>query len=398
MKEQDAGGLPRAKLAVVLPLGLAQTLGWASSYYLPAILAEPIGRSIGEPASVVFAAFSGALLVSAAIAPRAGRFIDKIGGRTVLVLSSLFFASGLAVLAASSSWPLLCLAWLLIGIGMGMGLYDAAFATLTAIYGLGARTPIAGVTLMGGFASTVGWPLTAWALANFGWREACLGWALAHLLLGLPLNASLRAPKRNPVPRTHAHDPAPRIKIERTMWLLSFAFGAGWTISTAMASHLPRVLEAAGATQGQALLAGALIGPAQVAARLLDLLLLRRAHPLLPARAAALFHPFGVALIASGTAAFPAFALLHGAGNGILTIALGAVPLAIYGPLNYGHRLGVLGAPSRVAQASAPLLFGLLIGRFGAGALLFSAALGLAAFAALCMVDRTAGLKSDLQS
>jgi MFS family permease len=123
-------------------------------------------------------------------------------------------------------------------------------------------------------------------------------------------------------------------------------------------------------------------------ARRIDAVLLKRSHPLLSARFSAALHPLGVGLLALGTGAIPAFALLHGAGNGILTIARGAVPLAIYGPVNYGHRLGILGAPSRVAQAAAPLLFGVLIDEFGWHALLFSAALGLGALAAFCMIGR----------
>ncbi len=153
-----------------------------------------------------------------------------------------------------------------------------------------------------------------------------------------------------------------------------------------MGAHLLRLLEAAGATPAQALLAGVLIGPAQVAARLTDAIALKRSHPLLSARVAAALHPAGVALLALGTGAIPAFAFLHGAGNGVLTIARGAVPLAIYGPVNYGYRLGLLGAPSRIGQAAAPLLFGLLIDAFGSGALFFSAALGLSSLAAFCMV------------
>jgi len=267
---------------------------------------------------------------------------------------------------------------------MGTGLYDAAFATLGRLYGVAARFPITAITLMGGLASTVGWPLTALAFDHFGWREACLGWAAAHLLIGIPLNASL--PSAQALPSSARPPAAPALALDRTMWLLAFAFAAAWTISTAMAAHLPRLLELVGASPAEALLAGVLVGPAQVAARLGESLFLRRFHPLLPARFAAALHPFGAGLLALGAGAVPAFAILHGAGNGILTIALGSVPLAIYGPENYGYRLGILGAPSRVAQAAAPLLFGVLIDAFGAGTFFFSAALGLSALAALCMI------------
>lgn len=384
---------PSSKLPVILSLGLTQTLAWASSYYLLAILAAPIARDTHMPIVAVFAAFSGALLVSAAIGPRVGKTIDRFGGRRVLILSNVCFASGLALLAAAQSWLLLCLAWLFLGFGMGMGLYDAAFATLGHLYGVAARFPITAITLMGGFASTVGWPLTAWGLDHFGWRATCLGWALAHVLVGIPLNITL--PSSDALPEAEGLPAAPVVALDRTMWLLAFAFAAGWTISTAMAAHLPRLLETIGALPAQALLAGVLVGPAQVAARLADAVLLRRSHPLVAARFAAVLHPLGAGLLTLGAGAVPAFALLHGAGNGILTIARGSIPLAIYGPENYGYRLGILGAPSRVAQAAAPLLFGGLIDAFGAGAFLFSAALGLAALAALCMVQTSLHPRSD---
>ncbi len=383
----------RSKLAVIVPLGLTQTLAWASSYYLLAILADPIARDTHMSSTAVFAAFSGALLVSALIGPHVGATIDKFGGRLVLALSNVCFAIGLALLAASASCPPLCLAWFFIGIGMGLGLYDAAFATLGRLYGVAARFPITAITLMAGFASTVGWPVTAWGLASFGWRETCLGWALAHLAIGVPLNASLPSAKGLSI--TEGPPAAPVVALDRTMWLLAFAFAAGWTVSTAMAAHFPRLLGSAGASPAQALVAGMLIGPAQVAARIADAFFLRRFHPLFSARLAAAFHPLGVGLLVWGAGAVPAFALLHGAGNGILTIARGSVPLAIYGPANYGYRLGVLGAPSRVAQAGAPLVFGVLIDAFGAGAFWFSAALGLAALAALSLVRTPPHPSSD---
>ena len=158
------------------------------------------------------AAFSAALLISAAIGPHVGRTIDKFGGRLVLMLSNICFAFGLALLAAAESLPLLCLAWLFIGIGMGMGLYDAAFAALARLYGIAARSPITSITLMAGFASTVGWPLTAWGLDHFGWRETCLGWALVHLLIGIPLNA--RLPNTEGLPATEDMPEAPVLALD----------------------------------------------------------------------------------------------------------------------------------------------------------------------------------------
>src|SRR5262245_59535160 len=149
-----------------------------------------------------------------------------------------------------------------------IGLYDTAFAALGRIYGLEARSTITGITLLAGFASTVGWPLTAWGAAEFGWRETCLAWAAAHIVLGLPLNLLL--PTSSNVVASADSGTKPHIPIDRAMIVLGLAFAASWMVVTAMAVHLPRLLEAAGASTVQAVAAGALIGPSQVAARILE--------------------------------------------------------------------------------------------------------------------------------
>src|SRR5438270_13383782 len=176
------------QLPIILAHGTTQTLAWASSYYLPAILAAPIGRDLGLSANWIFAAFSAALVISALLGPRIGRQIDLYGGRPVLCGSNLTIAAGLILLGFATSIPVLMAAWVLLGIGMGMGLYDAAFAALGRIYGHAARRSITGITLIAGFASTVGWPLSAWGLETIGWRNTCFAWAAAHILIGLPLN------------------------------------------------------------------------------------------------------------------------------------------------------------------------------------------------------------------
>ena len=381
--------MANAKLAPVLALGSAQTLAWGSSYYLPAVLATPIARDLGVAPATVFAAFSVALLVSAALGPHAGRAIDRWGGRFVLAGTNLVFAVGLAALSlAQGPWGLF-LAWAVLGIGMGSGLYEAAFAALVRLYGTGSRGAITGITLIAGFASTVGWPLSALLEAHFGWRGACLGWAALHLVVGIPLNLSL--PRAGPlpvaVPTAAGSAPATRQATQRAAVLLAVAFAATWFISTAMAAHLPRLLQASGVTLAVAVGIGALIGPAQVAGRLLEFGWLRRVHPMLSARLAALLHPLGaLALGVFGAPAAAVFAVLHGAGNGILTIAKGTLPLVLFGAAGYGHRHGSLMVPSRIAQARAAWLFGLLLDRWGAQALWISASIGLLAFASLWLL------------
>jgi predicted MFS family arabinose efflux permease len=378
----------QSRLFTIIVLGSTQTLAWASSYYLPAVLADRMAADLGLSTNWIFGVFSGSLVLTAVMGPKVGRTIDALGGNGVLAASNLLFALGLVLLSLAHSLPLFVAAWIALAIGMGLGLYDSAFATLGRLYGTNARGAITGITLLAGFASTVGWPLTAWGAGTIGWRETCLAWAAVHLLVGLPANWFLlpRPAAPTPAQRAAAHG---RIAIDRTMVLLAFAFAAAWIMTTGMAAHFPRILEAAGATPAEAIVAGALIGPAQVGARLLEAGPLARLHPLITARLATLTHPLGAALLlATGAGGITSclFALLHGSGNGILTIARGTVPLALFGPENYGYRLGLLGAPSRFLQAAAPLAFSLLIERMGANVLYLSAGLSLAACGALCLL------------
>jgi predicted MFS family arabinose efflux permease len=378
--------MSQRQLPVILALGTTQTLAWASSMYLPAILADPMARDLNVSSNWVFAAFSASLVISALLGPRIGRQIDLVGGRSVLSMSNLVLAAGLTLLGFSYSIPVLTVAWLLLGVGMGAGLYDAAFAALGRIYGDTARRSITGITLIAGFASTVGWPLSAWGLETIGWRNTCFAWAAAHILIGLPINLWM-LPTVTGAKAAVATAVKPHIPIDRTMVLLAFVFAAAWTVTGAMAAHLPRLMEAAGASAGQAIFAGALIGPAQVAARIFEASFLSRYHPLVSTRLACVMHPIGAAILAlAGGGAASVFAIFHGAGNGILTIARGTLPLAIFGPANYGYRLGIIGAPARMAQAAAPLAFGLLIDAMGSRALIVSSALSLSALLALFLV------------
>ena len=378
----------RSRFLTIVILGSTQTLAWASSYYLPAVLADAIAADTGVSTNWLFAVLSAALVISALLGPRMGRMSDAGGGNRMLAGSNLLFTAGLALLAGSHSLPTLAVAWLLLGIAMGFGLYDAAFAVLGRIYGANARGAITGITLLAGFASTIGWPLTAWGAATIGWRDTCLAWAALHLFVALPLNYwALPRPIVTAQDKKAMDKPVP---IDRPMVLLGFAFAAAWIVTAGMAAHFPRILEAAGASPAQAIAAGALIGPAQVGARMVEASLLSRFHPLVSARLATLTHPVGAAVIlaAGGGVAASVFAVLHGSGNGIITIARGTVPLAIFGPENYGYRLGILGMPARFLSAAAPLGFSFLIDRLGADVLIVSAGLSLSACLALCLLRR----------
>jgi hypothetical protein len=314
----------------------------------------------------------------------------------VLALSNVVLAGGLISLALTTGPVGLLTAWAILGVGMALSLYDAGFAALTAIYGEEARGPITGITLFAGFSSTVSWPLSTLLCDAIGRRETCLAWAALNLLIGLPLNHFVLPKRIRPVSdqkqsdeRIDRNDAAGRagVSTRRQMLLLAFVFAASWFVTAAMAAHLPALLQRFGLTPLQAVAAAALFGPAQVVSRVVELVALRKVHPVVSSCIAASLHPIGAALLAFGgpPAAVP-FVVLHGAGNGLLTIAQGTVPLSIFGAHGYGARSGLIGAPARVAQAFAPLLFGILMDRIGLSVLLISAGLYVAALVALVRV------------
>ena len=379
----------------VLALGFTQTIAWASSTYLIAILARPIAEELGLSVASVFGAFSVALVVMALVGPPAGRAIDALGGRGVLAISNVVLAAGLVLLGFAANPAVLFAAWCIVGAGMALGLYDAAFATLVRLHGDSARGPITGITLIAGFASTVGWPLTAFVAERYGWRESCFTWAVLHLAIALPINLMCiprvvgRATHGGAERRDDQEDFQWDRRKRRDFALLAVFAALTAFVTSAMAAHLPGLLIAVGTTAVGAIAAGALLGPAQVAARLAEFLAARRFafHPLASARLATACHPIAGAILGffGGPPAIAiVFAVLHGAGNGMITIAKGTLPLAIFGAHGYGHRQGLLGVLGRGMQALAPYAFGVVLERMGAGAAIaLSVGLSLVALATL---------------
>jgi MFS family permease len=417
---------PERLLVTTCKLGLGQTLSWASAFYLPAILAGAMAHSLGTRVPIIFAAFSVALLVVAATGPVAGRLIDRIGGRPVLMATNVLFAIGLVLLSqVQHTWQLFAV-WLLLGVAMGSGLYEAAFATVVRLHGQTARKAIVGITLFGGFASTVSWPVTTWLLHEVGWRNACLFWAGVQVLLLLPLHASLpRLPGLPNSPNPPSSSPATSASAApaaspaaaggsahasassaanvsaistrsfvRQNWptlaLMALCFCCVYFIGTSMMSHLPRLFMVSGATAAAAVVAAALVGPAQVIGRIADYSFLREAHPLWSARIAIFAYPVAALVLASlGSAGSWAYGVIFGLGNGIMTVAVGTLPLAMFGAQGYGQRQGLLMVPARIAQASAPFVFGLALERWQLGALwLVAGAATTAGIALWCLKPR----------
>jgi len=388
----------RGHTGQVFALGLAQVLAWGSSTYLPAAVVGPVCASLGVTRGTFFAAFSLSLVVMAAAGPKVGRTIDRQGGRQVLRLSNLVLAGGLVMLSLANGVAGLFIAWCAMGLGMSLGLYDAAFAALVHQHGRSASRLIVGISLVGGFASTVAWPLSGWMVEHWGWRSCCQAWAVAHLCIGLFIHgyfvSSRRAAQGGVVRSESGTVSQPPARPATDMaWLLVFS-GTTAFVTSAMAVHLPALLTATGSSMSQALLAGSLLGPAQVAARLAEFGLSQRfkVHPLATARTATVLHPLAcvvLGLVGSLPFAGACFSVLHGAGNGMVSVARGVLPLALFGPGAYGAITGRLALVGRSMQALAPFTFAIVMEHRGAAqALWLSGAMSVAALVSLLQLRR----------
>jgi len=360
---------------VVGAIGIAQILSWGASYYLPAILARPIVADTGWPFAWVVGGITIGLLTAGLAAVRVGHRIERHGGRPVLAASALLLTLGLVILGLSPSLPGYLLGWAVMGLGMAGGLYDAAFSTLGRIFGDQARRAITHLTLWGGFASTVCWPISAILVETVGWRGTCLAYAAIHLCIVLPLyvfgvprekaRTSARAASTNVSPGDTPPD-----RRALAFAILAAMLTINGTVSAVWAVHIVTILQAGGIGLAAAVALGTLVGPAQVGGRVVEMLTGGRYHPIWTQTAAVILCATGLVLLWAGLP-LPALALIaYGAGNGIHSIARGTVPLALFGAGGYAVMMGRLATPSLIAQAAAPAAGAVLLDAFGADATL----------------------------
>ena len=343
------------RLTVVV--GINQTLTWGMTFYLPAVIAGPAGASLGLSRAVILGAFSCALLISGFCAPRVGKHIDRHGGRGILVASCGISALGMVLLAFAQGVAGWYAGWIVLGIGMALGLYDVAFATVGCLLGREATPVITGITLLAGFASTIFWPIGAKLVPVLGWQGTLLCYAAMQVVVNLPMViAYVPAEQPRAVGAGVVVDGGATIRRFALVCLGSF-FTLRWFISSAVAVFVLPVLQSLGSSLDGAILVSALIGPGQVAGRLAEWALKDRTDLLTRARLAAVLSPVSLlVLLLGGPVAAPLFALLYGMSNGILTINRGSLPMVIFGPAGYASLLGWLAVPVLLAQASAPTL------------------------------------------
>ena len=373
MKEPMTWSLSK-KSAVVPVLGFGQIVTWGMTYYLPAILTRPVITDTGWSEQAVVGMFSIALLTSGLAAPFAGRLIAGFSGRLVMAGGVALCAVGLALMGVSTAFPVYALGWIVTGTGMSASLYGAAFSTISQISGQRARQAIVNVTLFGGFASSVIWPVGGWLLQWMDWRGLCLSYAAFQILFVFPLyllvlprkQAASDSEPSGGIPKPVAVDPvstaAPHplafTAMATNVVLMAF-------ISATLSVYLIVILEKLGATTAAAIALAALMGPSQVLARLIERFSGQRLHPLWTLLGSNLLVIAGLLLLLSG---FPSLALgvvIYGAGNGLVSIIKGSVPLVIFGARNYPQLIGLLERPVLITQAAAPFLSTIALGMFG---------------------------------
>jgi predicted MFS family arabinose efflux permease len=367
------------RLKFVSALGIVEIFAWGSSFYLLAVLAAPIRDETGWSAGVVAAGISLGLLVSGLMAGRVGTLIQEEGGRRVMAAGMALLAVGLAVLGFAQTLPVYFAAWAIIGFGMAAGLYDAAFSTLGRFYGRNARGAITALTLWGGFASTVCWPITAYLVSILGWREACFAYAILHLTVTLPLcwfvfPRGRRVAEGSQVSSVAEGKTEPEFSALR-FWCVALAGMMLAVLASIWSVHLITILTAQGHGFAFAVGLGALIGPAQVGARILEMLGRERHHPIwtmIASTSLVLLGFLGLLFDVSAAAAL----IAYGAGNGLWSIARGALPLALFGPRDYPRIMGRLARPMLIAGALSPIPGAFLIDRFGPDGTLLALTLG----------------------
>lgn len=356
----------------VLALGITQITAWGSVYYSFALLMEPLQSALGASKSVVVGAFSVSLLASGLMSPFVGRLIDRHGGRFTMAAGSVLGGLALCALAYVTSVTELYVVWTLLGVAMAATLYEPAFAVLTQAFRSNYRRAITGLTLFGGFASTVFWPITALLIERYGWRETATILGVLQLVVCVPLHL-FALPRKLivPVELTMTAESSTSLRDvlrDRTFYLLCLAFTANALVFSAMAVHMIAMLNAKGLTTVDAAWVGAMVGPMQVLGRIVEMLFGNRISPSKVGIIAMIMLPLSLVafLFADGPlAVFVLFAVLYGAGNGVMTIVRGTIPAELYGRANYGVVNGAMAAPVFISKALGPLAASMAFGILG---------------------------------
>lgn len=393
-------GLSSGPTRAVIVLCITQILGWGALFYPPGLTMPHIAAAHGWSLAQTLLGFSIALGVSGLTAPYACGLIERHGGHYIMAGGALIGALGLLLLPFASHYWLYLASWVLLGVAMACNLYDPAFTALARIFGTASRRPITLVTFVGGLASTFSWPTTQMLIAAGGWRMVYFFFAGVMAFIIAPLYAFVLPRNAVYVPPP-APEGAPVAAAAKTIspigmpfLLMAAGFACHAILQSGTLSHLLTILQRGGIDASTAVVIGALFGPAQVLTRIADFVSGGRLHPLWLVRIAmatmvCAFTLLVVAGFSPGIAM--TFAVMLGAANGVVTIARGALPLAMFGAVGYGRVVGRIARPAQICQALSPFALAYVIDRWsGVVALEMLIAVGLIALACFAMLRRPA--------
>ena len=383
---------------VTLGLGFTQIVGWGTVYLMPSVLGRHIQDDLHVSSELVFAGITVMFGVGALCSPRIGRIVDRTGARAVMTVGSAVYALAIAALAMSQGPVSYLVCWAVLGVASGLALSIPSSIAMVQVAGPAARRAISVLTIIGGLASSVFWPLTGVLDAAIGWRETLLVYAAIHLLACAPIHF-LVLPRRPPV---HPPSPGPTVAVaeiapadlSRVYRLLSISLASGAFVFTGVQVHMIEILRGLGHPPASALLLASLIGPAQIGIRLFELLFGHRYSIMRSAILGSAMLPFGIglALIAGdGFAVALVFIVAYGISNGLKAVQRATLPLALFGRTQFGAYMGRLAVPQGIVSATAPPAMAAVLSQFGAPvALWLSFAFGSVALVAMMLLARRA--------
>jgi MFS family permease len=379
-------------------LGFTQIVGWGTTFLMPAVLGRHMGDDLGMPSEIVFSGITVMFAVGAIFSPGIGRLIDRTGARSIMAAGSVVYALSLAALAFSQGMVSYLLSWAGLGVGSTLALSTPSSIALAQAAGPGARRAIGMLAIIGGFASTVFWPLAGALDVAVGWRGTLLAYAAIHLFACAPVHL-LVLPNRPPTPHLVASAApmptgvAPEVQ-SRVFLLLSLTLASGAFVFTGVMVHMIEILRGLGHAPASAVFLASMIGPTQISIRLFELLFGHRYSIMNSAIFGSAMLPFGLglALAAGGNFAVALVCILsYGFANGLKAVQRATLPLALFGRGQFGAYMGRLALPQGIVSATAPPVLAAVLSYYGVtGALWIAFAAAMVSLVAMILLARLA--------
>lgn len=389
-------------------LSIGQIVGWGTTYYLPTTLSRFLTADLGLTKEMVYGGVTIMVLVSGIFGPKAGRLLDRYGARWPMAAGSLLMAIALVLLAHAHGPLGFVLAWITIGLGAPLALTQGAAAAVAQTSGDGARRSMGLLFLVGGLASAVFWPMTAWLTDAYGWRQTCLVFAVMHVAICLPIHAYVLRPGEMEEVPVRAGDAAPLgvtapitlAPHERrsAFILMAAAFSCIGFATWGLPLLIIDILKAFGLPAGFAVAAGAAMGPAQILSRLAEMMFGHRYGILMVGVVATAIMPLAMLLplaVQPTPLVAIAFVIGYGLSAGAMTIVRNAAPLILFGRATYATMNGWLLLPQNIAFAASPVIFAAALNHGGATApILLGLAASLGALCCMILLERRFGTRA----